>query len=67
MPNDGKGFWQSLYESQAVGRDSRNVVVLTRKKGDKPESAVMTFAPDDQSFEVLDFDKKRRITGKRVP
>ena len=43
------------------------MVVLTRKKGDKPESAVMTFAPDDQSFEVLGFDKKRRITGKRVP
>ena len=44
-----------------------NVVVLTRKKGDKPETAVMTFAPDYQSFEVLDFDKQRRITGKRVP
>ena len=42
-------------------------VILTRKKGDKPESAVMTFAPDYQSFEVLDFDKKRRITGKRLP
>ncbi len=44
-----------------------NGVFLTRKKDNKPESAVMTFAPDCQSFEVLDFDKKRRITGKRVP
>jgi hypothetical protein len=44
-----------------------NVVELTRKKDNKPETAVMTFAPDYQSFEVLDFDKKRRITGKRVP
>ena len=44
-----------------------HLVILTRKKDDKPESAVMTFAPDYQSFEVLDFDKKRRITGKRVP
>ncbi len=44
-----------------------SVVILTRKNGDKPESAVMTFAPDYQSFEVLDFDKQRRITGKRVP
>ena len=30
-------------------------------------AAVMTFAPDYQSFEVLDFDKQRRITGKRLP
>jgi hypothetical protein len=44
-----------------------SVVVLTRKKDNKPESAAMTFAPDYQSFEVLDFDKQRRITGKRVP
>lgn len=44
-----------------------SVVVLTRKKDNKPESAVMTFAPDYQSFEVLDFDKQRRITGKRLP
>lgn len=44
-----------------------SVVVLNRKKDDKPETAVMTFAPDYLSFEVLDFDKKRRITGKRVP
>ena len=31
------------------------------------EQGGRTFAPDYQSFEVLDFDKKRRITGKRVP
>ena len=37
------------------------------ERGLKGESAVMTFAPDYLSFEVLDFDKKRRITGKRVP
>ena len=37
---------------------------LTRKKG---ETAMMTFAPDYLSFEVLDFDKKRRITGQRLP
>ena len=41
-------------------------VLLTRKKDSKPETAVMTLAPDYQSFEVLDFDKQRRITGKRV-
>ena len=37
---------------------------LTRKKG---ETAMMTFAPDYLSFEVLDFDKKRRIIGQRLP
>ena len=44
-----------------------NVVVLTRKKDNKPETAIMTLAPDYQSFEVLDFDKQRRITGQRLP
>ena len=40
---------------------------VSAREGRKEEAAVMTFAPDYQSFEVLDFDKKRRITGKRVP
>lgn len=38
-------------------------VVLNRKGG---ERAVMTFSSDYQSFEVLDFDQKRRITGQRL-
>jgi hypothetical protein len=38
-------------------------VELNRKGG---ERAVMTFDPTYQSFEVLDFDKKRRITGRRL-
>ncbi len=41
-----------------------NVVELNRKGGEK---AVMIFDPTYQSFEVLDFDKKRRITGQRLP
>ena len=40
-----------------------NVVELNRKGG---ERAVMTFKPDYMSFEVLDFDQKRRITGERL-
>ncbi len=38
-------------------------VELNRKGG---ERAVMTFNPDYMGFEVLDFDKKRRITGQRM-
>ena len=39
-------------------------VELNRKGG---ERAVMTFSPDYMSFDVLDFDKARRITGQRLP
>ena len=39
-------------------------VELNRKGGEK---AVMTFNPDYMSFDVLDFDKARRITGQRLP
>jgi hypothetical protein len=39
-------------------------VELNRKGGEK---AVMTFNPDYKSFDVLDFDKARRITGERMP
>jgi hypothetical protein len=39
-------------------------VELNRKGG---ERAVMTFNPDYMSFDVLDFDKARRITGQRLP
>jgi hypothetical protein len=42
-------------------------VELNRRKGGKAERAVMNFHPDYLSFEVLDFDKARRITGKRLP
>lgn len=41
-----------------------HVVDLNRKGG---ERAVMTFSPDYMTFEVLDFDQKRRITGQRLP
>ena len=41
-------------------------VELNRKKDGKPERAVMTFNPDYMSFEVLDYNKERRITGKRL-
>jgi hypothetical protein len=41
-------------------------VELSRKKDGKTERAVMTFNPDYMSFEVLDFDKARRITGQRL-
>ena len=40
-----------------------HTVILNRAGG---ERAVMTFRPDYKSFEVLDFDKKRRITGKQL-
>lgn len=39
-------------------------VILTRKGG---EQAIMNFNPGYKSFDVLDFDKKRRITGERLP
>lgn len=39
-----------------------NVVELHRKDGD----AILTFDPTYTTFEALDFDKKRRITGSRV-
>lgn len=39
-------------------------VELNRKGG---ERAVMTFNSDYMSFEVLDFDRARRITGQRLP
>ena len=39
-------------------------VELNRKGG---ERAVMTFSPDYMNFDVLDFDKARRITGQRLP
>ncbi len=42
-------------------------VELNRRKDGKAERAVMNFHPDYLSFEVLDFDKARRITGKRLP
>jgi hypothetical protein len=42
-------------------------VELNRKKDGKAERAVMNFNPDYMSFEVLDFDKARRITGQRLP
>ena len=42
-------------------------VELNRKKDGKAERAVMTFNPDYMSFDVLDFDKARRITGQRLP
>lgn len=40
-----------------------NKVELHRKGGEK---AIMTFDPAYMTFEVLDFDKKRRITGRRL-
>ena len=42
-------------------------VELNRRKDGKAERAVMNFHPDYLTFEVLDFDKARRITGKRLP
>ena len=42
-------------------------VELNRKKDGKAERAVMNFNADHMSFEVLDFDKARRITGQRLP
>jgi hypothetical protein len=39
-----------------------NVVELHNKTG----TAILTFDPAYMSFEALDFDKKRRITGVRL-
>jgi hypothetical protein len=47
-----------------------HTVELTRKpeKGKVGnERAVMTFSPDYMSFECIDFDQRRRITGVRLP
>ncbi|HSJ04311.1 MAG: hypothetical protein ACAI34_11945 [Verrucomicrobium sp.] len=41
-----------------------HTVELNRKGG---EQAVMTLSPDFMTFELLDFDKARRITGRRLP
>jgi hypothetical protein len=42
-------------------------VELTRKGDKHLEHAVMTFSPDYRTFEVIDFDRRRRITGERLP
>lgn len=51
-----------------------NTVELTKvpnpkdaKKIKGAETAILTFDPTYMSFEALDFDKARRITGKRTP
>ena len=41
--------------------------INTVELNNKGKKAVMTFSPDYMSFDVLDFDKARRITGQRLP
>lgn len=56
-------FWHPHFTAKFVIKDIKTVE-LNRKGG---EQAVMTFSDDYSTFEVLDFDKARRITGKRLP
>ena len=56
-------FRHPHFTAKFVIKDIRTVE-LNRKGG---EQAVMTFSDDYSTFEVLDFDKARRITGKRLP
>ncbi len=42
-----------------------NTVELSKPKEKSP--AILTFAADYMSFEGLDFDKERRVSGKRLP
>lgn len=56
-------FRHPHFTAKFVIKDIKTVE-LNRKGG---EQAVMTFSDDYATFEVLDFDKARRITGKRLP
>lgn len=56
-------FRHPHFTAKFVIKDIKTVE-LNRKGG---EQAVMTFSDDYSTFEVLDFDKARRITGKRLP
>ncbi|WP_038168733.1 hypothetical protein [Verrucomicrobium sp. BvORR106] len=56
-------FRHPHFTAKFVIKDIKTVE-LNRKGG---EHAVMTFSDDYATFEVLDFDKARRITGKRQP
>jgi len=51
-----------LNDSEKGSKDSKDA-----KKPKGAETAILTFDPAYMSFEALDFDKARRITGKRVP